>query len=81
MIGFLLICALWLSCSSKTINKKPLSEGEQLFRAKCRSCHILPDPKKYDDHEWVKIMDKYGELARLKENQELSILLFLQRSN
>ena len=81
IIGFILLYGILLSCSSETINRKPLSDGERLFRAKCRSCQILPDPQKHNDTEWVKIMEKYGERARLKEKEKLAILNFLQTQN
>ena len=83
VIAYLLI--LWLtvltSCDFLQVRKKPMSEGERLYRAKCRSCHVLPDPQKYSDDKWVEIVEHYGQRARLSADQKKLILRYLQSNN
>ncbi|MGD9488646.1 MAG: hypothetical protein AB7W47_11530 [Calditrichaceae bacterium] len=77
----LLSAGVILHCSASKQNKKPMTEGEQLFKAKCRSCHTLPNPEKFDDNGWVPVVTKYGERAKLNNEQIRLIIKYLQDNN
>jgi hypothetical protein len=79
------IIALWLlfiiiGCAA-SVSNKPMTEGERLYRARCRSCHNLIDPKKYSDGQWEIFVKKYGEISNLTENESKLILEYLTENN
>ncbi len=53
---------------------KSMSEGERLFRSKCRSCHVLPDRDKFSHEEWMDIFSDHRNRMNL-ESEEYDILL------
>lgn len=77
----LIIAGILTHCSGAKQSQKPLTEGERLFKAKCRSCHTLPKPQKFDDAGWVPVVSKYGERAKLNDKQIKLIINYLQDNN
>lgn len=79
------IVVLWIlsfiiGCAA-TVGKKTMTEGERLYRARCRSCHSLIDPKKHSDSQWQVLLGKYGENSNLTENESKRILEYLTENN
>lgn len=53
----------------KKITESMLAEGKTIFENSCGKCHDLPDPKKYTDEKWVKIMNTMAPKAKLNAKQ------------
>jgi hypothetical protein len=62
-------------------SKMKNDERYSLYKSKCRSCHTLVKPEKYDDQRWEEIISRYRWRARLKEDEAKKILSFLQEYN
>ena len=58
-----------------------MSEGERLYRSKCRACHHIVEPTRYNDKEWVMQLEWMGPRTGLDENQARLILEYLQSAN
>jgi mono/diheme cytochrome c family protein len=77
----LLLAALVISCGPKVELAESQSDGQRLFRANCRSCHRLPNPKSKTDSEWPSLVNRYGERAKLSPEQIDLIIAYLQAAN
>ncbi|MEP0829416.1 MAG: hypothetical protein AB1690_09710 [Candidatus Zixiibacteriota bacterium] len=79
---FILILAVSLiGCGGAYKAGQQMSEGERLFRANCRSCHLLPRPAKHTDAEWPGLVKRYGEKIRLADSSQAAIIEFLNANN
>ena len=78
---FLLVGLTLSSCQKSGINKESRSPGEITFRASCQTCHVLPKATMKTDAEWPAIVARYGEKAKLSENQKSDIIAYLISQN
>jgi hypothetical protein len=44
-------------------------------------CHELVDPGAFTKQEWPRLLEKYGQRARLKPDDERSILAYLEEAS
>ena len=79
-ILLLLALASLLGCAG-TQGYSSMSSGERLFRANCRSCHILPKPAKYNDAAWDSLVTRYGDRINLSNADRFEILEYLHSAN
>lgn len=63
--------------SSRNDSKK----GEKLFKSRCRACHAPVNPKKFSDDQWVDLVARYGEQAKLSAEEQKVLLEYLQSRN
>ncbi|HDP98187.1 MAG TPA: cytochrome c [bacterium] len=73
----LFIC---IGCAG-SLSQKTMTEGERLYRARCRSCHSLINPNKYSDSSWELFVEKYGQNINLTEKESRLILEYLTENN
>jgi len=71
---------LFLACAIG-VSRKQMTEGEKLYRARCRSCHTLIDPKEYSDEKWKIMVEMYGKKSNLSEPEKIQILEYLLSNN
>ena len=57
------------------------SPGARVFRANCQTCHSLPHPAMKTDSEWPLLVARYGQRAKLSDEQILSIVDYLIAAN
>ena len=53
--------------------------GERLYRARCASCHMLIEPARHSDPEWVVHVEEYGRNMSVAEKQ--LVVAYLQQVN
>ena len=58
-----------------------MSEGEKLYRANCRSCHVLRNPASYTDEQWPPLVTRYGDRIHLPPESQQKILDYLLNAN
>lgn len=69
------------ACSTSTWLKKDISQGELLYRQKCRSCHHLVKPEKLSDEEWALEMEDMSRKSGLNEQESQLIWEYLASHN
>ena len=52
--------------SNKILDESP---GGLTFKKNCQACHRLPNPSIKSDEEWPAIVKRYGEKAKLNQEQ------------
>ena len=57
------------------------SPGESMFRANCQTCHSLPEPTMKTDSEWPALVARYGQRAKLSDEQITLIVDYLTAAN
>ena len=77
----ILLFMLILACLPAKRSNYDMTDGKRLFRAKCRSCHTLPNPRKYTDRQWNELVFHYGERINLSEEQKIMIVQYLIENN
>ena len=77
------LAALALGCSGSSANSgnETRSPGEIAFRSSCQTCHSLPRAKMKTDDEWPSLVRRYGERAKLTNDQIADITAYLTASN
>ncbi len=64
------------SCSPKASNnRKPMSQGEKLYRGNCAACHRLLATEEHDGPTWETYIEKYGK--RLSPEEKKLVYNFL----
>jgi len=58
-----------------------MSEGERLYRANCRSCHLLRNPASYTDEQWPPLVERYGSRIPLSPETKQKIVDYLLSAN
>jgi hypothetical protein len=58
---------------SQLKQSREISDGEKIFRSKCRSCHILPKKNSKTMAEWPEFLNDHAERSDLSR-QEIEIL-------
>jgi cytochrome c5 len=66
--------------NSLASNEPGVVRGHRLYQAKCSMCHELVDPGAFSKQEWPRLLDKYGERARLRPDDKRSILAYLEEA-
>lgn len=46
-----------------------LSQGHELYKTKCGTCHHAHNPTEYSDQKWEKIMPIMGKKAKLTDEE------------
>jgi len=70
-----------LACSSTALLRRDISQGELLYRQKCRSCHNLVNPKKLSDEEWELQLETMGMKSKLSSGENQLIWEYLASHN
>lgn len=68
------------SCSGLTPVEES-SPGARVFRSNCQTCHSLPRPTMKTDSEWPLLVARYGQRAKLSDEQISSIVDYLIAAN
>jgi cytochrome c5 len=66
--------------TSLAANDTGAVRGHRLYQAKCSMCHELVDPQAFTKQEWPRLLEKYGQRARLKPADQRSILAYLEEA-
>lgn len=77
-LACLLAVMFLIGCSHMGFARREMTGGERLFRANCRSCHVLPDPKEHGHEEWPELVARYGERIDLPAESQQLIVEYLQ---
>ena len=70
-----------VGCTASSKLKSEMSEGEKLFKSKCRSCHILPSANEIKKEHWTKFLTKHGQRINLTDQEIETIANHLQNRN
>lgn len=63
------------------VENSKLAEGKNIFTTSCAKCHDLPNPKEYNDTEWVDWVQKMAVKAKLDANQEKLVYEYITSEN
>ncbi len=74
------LIAATTGCGGSVANEE-ISENERLFFASCQNCHTLPRPTMKSDKEWPELVKRYGEKAKLSQEQIDRITIYLVANN
>jgi cytochrome c5 len=77
----LLVSGCVASNTSLAAAEPDAAAGHRLYRAKCSMCHELVDPEAFSKQEWPRLLEKYGQRARLKPADQRSILAYLEEAS
>lgn len=66
-----------LNCFNIGKTEQSLSDNERLYRAKCSSCHRLPDSKKHKADIWKNILVAHNQRLNLNDQQINAIFDFI----
>jgi cytochrome c2 len=58
-----------------------MADGKALFKLKCITCHVLPDPDNLTADMWVPQMERMAVMATLSASQKTEILSYLQANS
>jgi cytochrome c2 len=72
--------AVTFGCSG-SLAEEENSENGRLFAASCQSCHTLPSPTMKSDAEWPTLVNRYGERAKLSQEEIDRITVYLVANN
>jgi len=81
LITILILLLSWAGCRTQTAKAEETSLGKKEFKNKCQSCHKLPKPTGKTDSEWVVLVLRYGEKAKLTDDQVKRITVYLTENN
>ena len=78
-----LISLIVVGCAAtaERLGDRPISEGEKLYRANCRSCHTLRNPGRYTDEQWPPLVERYAGRINLSEESQQRIIEYLLSAN
>ncbi len=71
VVLFMLIGGVY-GCQSMAVK---MTDAQQLYSAKCSSCHNLIAPHEYDKAAWQAYIDKYGD--KMTDHSKLKLLEYL----
>lgn len=75
------VAAMATGCSRPALDRSGMTAGERLFRAKCRSCHVLPKPESMSDKGWAKFLEGHQGGSNLTKRNKESIAQYLSDNN
>jgi hypothetical protein len=81
LIAILILLFSWAGCRIQTAKVEETSLAKKEFQQKCQSCHKLPKPTSKTDSEWVVLVLRYGEKAKLTDDQVKRITVYLTENN
>jgi len=58
-----------------------LSRGQDIFVARCSSCHALPRPGNKSPDEWAGVLDEMGAKAKLSTTDQDLVLRYLSTAS
>lgn len=67
--------------ASEPLTAEALSKGKALFETSCVKCHMLPNPAKYTDTQWVGIMNAMAPKAKLSGEQSELVYNYVTSKN
>jgi len=77
----LILCLMVAGCSQMKGTRRPMSDSEKLFRANCRSCHVLPKKDEKQSDEWPQFLNAHSEDKDIPTEDIEKIVEFLQSSH
>lgn len=80
-VSLVLLVLLVAGCSQMKGTRRPMSDGEKLFRVQCRMCHILPKPDEKQSDEWPAFLNAHSEDKDIEPGKLEKIVKFLQSGN
>ena len=81
LIAILILLFSWAGCRTQTTKVEETSLAKKEFQKNCQSCHKLPKPTSKTDSEWVVLVLRYGEKAKLTDDQVKRITVYLTENN
>lgn len=63
------------------VENSKLAEGKNIFTTSCAKCHDLPNPKDYNDTEWVNWVQKMAVKAKIDAKQEKLVYEYITSEN
>ncbi len=81
LIAILILLFSWAGCRNQNAEVEGTSLAKKEFQKKCQSCHKLPKPTSKTDSEWVELVLRYGEKAKLTDDQVKRITVYLTENN
>lgn len=75
------LVALAAGCSRMGLQGRQMTEGERLFRANCRACHVLPKPEAFSDEAWPEFVSSHAGGSSIPEHTKALISQYLVDSN
>ena len=75
MLVFAVIGFGWLLFGGCFQPAVEMSQGQQLYEAKCSLCHVLIGPTTFQGPQWREYIDKYG--SHLSEGEKQLVLGYL----
>ncbi len=82
LLALPVLAIVMIGCGSGgSSGKETRSPGEIAFRASCQTCHSLPRARMKTDDEWPALVQRYGERAKLTDDQIAAITAYLIASN
>jgi len=81
LIAILILLFSWDGCRTQTAKVEETSLAKKEFQKKCQSCHKLPKPTSKTDSEWIVLVLRYGEKAKLTDDQVKRITVYLTENN
>ena len=81
LITILILLFSLAGCRTQIANVEETSLAKIEFQKKCQSCHKLPKPTSKTDSEWVVLVLRYGEKAKLTDDQVKRITDYLTENN
>ncbi len=81
LITIFILLFNWVGCITQIVKVEETSLAKKEFQKKCQSCHKLPKPTSKTDSEWVVLVLRYGEKAKLTDDQVKRITVYLTENN
>ena len=75
---FVFVFSIVAGCSQMKGTRRPISDGDKLFRSKCRSCHILPKKDEKKSDEWPIFLSAHTKDKAIAPEDLEKIVQFLQ---
>lgn len=80
LVFVFLSTVLFYACSASS-SSTDMAKDERMFKSRCISCHTKPDPKKFSDEKWIKVIDKHKTRIKWDDNTWQLITQYITRSN
>ena len=76
----IVLLTLIIGCKQNAADESR-SPGEIALNNYCRSCHAVPKPSMKTDEEWPALVARYGDRAKLSQEQINQITAYLTSNN
>lgn len=81
LVGLLTSCTYQGKPGGKLAQQKMLEEGKTIFENSCHRCHALPEPKDFNDEQWVGLVKAMAPKAKLSQEQADKVYFYVSESN